>query len=152
MTLSLAALAAATACALSLPLAAAHPEYVAMSPNGANVPGVAAIGHLDANGGGLLNGYGLAFLLAGSSNTSWAALCPQDSDLDGQSNGWELGDPCCTWSVAAGKPPMFTANISNPGDLLSKTSRPMYNCTQAAGEEGVGAGAAPHLRGAAAAQ
>eukprot|EP00741_Cyanophora_paradoxa_P009571 tig00001532_g9270.t1 len=36
-----------------------------------------------------------------------------DSDGDGFSNGWELGDPCCTWSVGAN--PLRTTDISHPG-------------------------------------
>ncbi|KAH9492276.1 hypothetical protein Btru_024556 [Bulinus truncatus] len=41
------------------------------------------------------------------------SLCQMDSDRDGKTNGAELGDPYCTWSV--GKKP--TKGISsNPGD------------------------------------
>ena len=43
-----------------------------------------------------------------------------DSDGDGQSNGFELGDPCCLWTSGA---PQFTSDISNPGVFSSKTSR-----------------------------
>ena len=35
-------------------------------------------------------------------NMRWTAeLCQLDSDQDGQSNGVELGDPCCEWTVEA---------------------------------------------------
>jgi hypothetical protein len=44
-----------------------------------------------------------------------------DSDNDGQTNGFELGDPCCVW--AEGQTPQFTTAISNPGSSSSKTSR-----------------------------
>lgn len=103
----------------------AHEEYVARNPNGANVPGVAAIGHINPGGGGAANAYGAAFSQAG---LQWsAALCALDSDGDGLSNGLELGDPCCTWTV--GTQPQFGNDISNPGDAASKTQRGMVNCS-----------------------
>ena len=72
---------------------------------GANVPGVKAIGHVDANGGGILNGYGLAFYLNGKSSTTWAAICNQDSDLDGQTNGFEASarEGGARWILAGGR-------------------------------------------------
>jgi len=81
-----------------------------------------------------VNVFGLAMLLAGQHNTSWALMCPSDSDLDGQTNGDELGDPCCTWTFASGLPPQFNVSISNPGNFLSKTTRLPVNCTTAAPE------------------
>ena len=41
-------------------------------------------------------------------------LCGQDSDGDGRSNGEELGDPGCTWSV--GGAPQVTEGITHPGE------------------------------------
>lgn len=105
--------------------ASAHRTYVALNPNGANVPGVAAIGHTNVNGGGPTNSYGSDFGLAG---LKWTKdLCAKDSDGDGQSNGVELGDPCCTW--VEGYAPLFGNDISNPGDAKSMTARPWYNCS-----------------------
>jgi len=67
------------------------------------VPGVDAIGHVDPSGGGAINMYGLAFELAGATNTSWAAICKQDSDGDGQSNGFEVSRVrCCCASPGGG--------------------------------------------------
>src|SRR5512133_2225584 len=34
----------------------------------------------------------------------WADLCSGDADGDGQTNGQELGDPCCSWQVGQGFP------------------------------------------------
>ena len=80
------------------------------------------------------NGYvnGQATGHAGSSPFRWAfrstgytwttALCNEDTDGDGQSNGVELGDPCCVWTQGA--VPAFTTDISIPGDPNSVTSRP----------------------------
>eukprot|EP00741_Cyanophora_paradoxa_P002808 tig00000630_g2727.t1 len=114
--------------------------YQSDIPNGANVKrnGVAwaAVGHLRSTGkaaraagrapadrrltgvgrqGGLDN-FGNAFKQNGNSWT--AALCKADSDGDGYSNGWELGDPCCTWSL--GRAPSRTSDISDPGLASSR--------------------------------
>merc|ERR1711972_73302 len=48
------------------------------------------------------------------------ALCEQDSDGDGQSNGLELGDPNCEWKVVA--LPAEVADISHPGFSGSTSS------------------------------
>ena len=54
------------------------------------------LGHATCEGGSFpLNAYGEAFKAAGFKWTK--ALCEADSDGDGQSNGEELGDPCCEW-------------------------------------------------------
>mmetsp|Transcript_92589 Transcript_92589/g.164637 ORF Transcript_92589/g.164637 Transcript_92589/m.164637 type:complete len:119 (-) Transcript_92589:28-384(-) len=81
----------------------AFPSFQVQIPNGAEVevdgelwPGV---GHLLRSGGGDLNPFGLDFQAAGSKWTS--ALCEKDSDGDGLSNGYELGDPSCRWTPGA---------------------------------------------------
>ena len=56
------------------------------------------------------------------------AICQADTDGDGQSNGFEMGDPCCVWSV--GQTPMFTTSLSDPNSAASKTTRVMPNCVQ----------------------
>lgn len=92
-------------------------EFVPKVPNGASVPGVAGLGHVDPEGGGQLNDFGRAFQDAGY---KWTVdLCAKDSDGDGQTNGEELGDPCCTWSI--GLDPQWTSGVSHPG-LASSTS------------------------------
>ena len=40
-------------------------------------------------------------------------FCCKDADNDGQYNGWELGDPCCTWKK--GGSPSIATGISHPG-------------------------------------
>lgn len=73
-----------------------HSAYRAHLPNGYNVVGHKGLGHADPRGGGRLNPFGLAFKNAGFKWTR--ELCEADSDGDGESNGLELGDPCCRWS------------------------------------------------------
>ena len=103
--------------------ASSFSSYIKMNPNGANVHNVNAIGHKDVDGGGPLNVYGKAF---GEASHKWTStLCLEDSDGDGQSNGLELGDPCCAWVEASGSPPSFTADISDPGIASSMTARRM---------------------------
>lgn len=105
-----------------VPPSAGHQEYVPYNPNGANA-GVAAIGHTDPNGGGDTNSYGSDFHKAGSYKSAYGpALCAIDSDGDGQSNGFELGDECCKWTHAA-QTPLRSDSISNPGDRNSVSSR-----------------------------
>jgi hypothetical protein len=113
--------------ALTLSAAGArgHQIYVGRSPNDGAFPGVASIGHVDPLGGGARNPYGVDFGTVGSANWN-AALCTLDSDGDGFSNGWELGDPCCEWSV--GRTPAVSSDLSLPGDASSVPSA-RVNCS-----------------------
>merc|ERR1712187_1047675 len=109
-------------CAHLLNMACAFPSYQSSIPNGDLVTrnGVAwpGVGHLAAGGGGSRNAFGVAFQAEGRQWTK--ALCEQDSDGDGQSNGLELGDPNCVWKVGA--LPARVADISHPGFIDSTTS------------------------------
>lgn len=58
---------------------------------------------------------GLTFPLG---NVDWAYLWWMDSDGDGQSNGFELGDPCGEWA-RGGDDPARTDDLSQPSDPLS---------------------------------
>jgi len=72
-------------------------------------------------GGGLPNSFGQAFK---RHDFKWTkALCEEDSDGDGLTNGHELGDPCCIWTP--GEQPSRTYAISHPGDIHSSTMEPM---------------------------
>jgi len=93
--------------------ASAFQIYVPDNPNGANVPGVAAIGHVAPGGGGVNNKYGLAF--AANLYVWNLTLACADSDNDGYPNGWELGDPCGNWTLASKAAPTWTTDISHPG-------------------------------------
>ena len=53
-----------------------------------------------------------------------------DADEDGQTNGLELGDPCCVWHVNA--TPAFSTDISHPGLATSKTARAPPACAATA--------------------
>ncbi|XP_069137097.1 dopamine beta-hydroxylase-like [Argopecten irradians] len=70
-------------------------------PNGNNVLNPcdrsvwSGVGHQNKDGGGHRNPFGLAFARNGLRWTQ--ALCQDDSDGDGHSNGVELGDPNCVW-------------------------------------------------------
>lgn len=93
------------------------PLYKSRIPNGDNVPGVAALGHVDIDEDNERNVFGIAFEEAGM---EWTVdLCQADSDEDGQTNGQELGDPCCYW--IEGDKPLRTTGLSHPGDA-SKTA------------------------------
>jgi hypothetical protein len=48
-------------------------------------------------------------------------FCCGDPDLDGQWNGWELGDPCCVWKK--GRQAANTTDISHPARITARTKR-----------------------------
>ncbi|GAB9465712.1 hypothetical protein Gpo141_00003110 [Globisporangium polare] len=100
---------------------AAKPTFPARLPNGANVVDVDALGHVDTSGGGELNAFGSDFKNVGLTWTT--ALCEADSDGDGQTNGQELGDPCCKWVAKSNEKVQWTTGVSHPGDA-SSTSDP----------------------------
>ncbi|KAE9353768.1 hypothetical protein PR003_g3701 [Phytophthora rubi] len=93
-------------------------KFVQRLPNGGNVEGYIAIGHPDGTGKNeATNEFGDAFQKAGNKWT--VGLCQADTDGDGQTNGQELGDPCCEWSEGA--TPRWTSGVSHPS-LKDKTS------------------------------
>ncbi|RLN88750.1 hypothetical protein BBJ28_00009806 [Nothophytophthora sp. Chile5] len=95
--------------------ATAERRFVARIPNGGNVPGSLAIGHPDGTGDNHINNaFGAAFNNGGLQWT--VALCQADSDGDGQTNGQELGDPCCEWTQSSGMPPRWTLGVSHPSN------------------------------------
>jgi hypothetical protein len=61
------------------------------------------------------------------------AFCMADADGDGQSNGLEMGDPCCRWSI--GQTPQFTTGLSDPNSAASTTTNTMQVCIMAATRE-----------------
>lgn len=44
-------------------------------------------------------------------------MCKDDSDGDGESNGDEMGDPCCVWTT--GSTPSRVSQLSNPTRAVS---------------------------------
>lgn len=75
--------------------------------------------------GGAVNafGYDIQLTLQGG-EAQWAEVCALDSDLDGYSNGVELGDSSCVWRIGSGPPPDAEAIISYPGDPNSLPIEP----------------------------
>ncbi|KAE9022802.1 hypothetical protein PR001_g13063 [Phytophthora rubi] len=105
-------------------------KFVQRLPNGGNVEDYIAIGHPDGTGKNeATNEFGDGFQKAGNKWT--VGLCQADTDGDGQTNGQELGDPCCEWIV--GYIPRWTSGASHPG-LKDKTSNPTLwkniNCSE----------------------
>jgi Lipid desaturase domain len=106
-------------------------QFLDEVPNALGVPGTTAVGHTNPDGGGLLNAFGKDFL---AHELKWTrALCEKDSDGDGETNGLELGDPCCRWKrgILADRPARGW-ELSHPGDSSSTTGlEPPSNCTAA---------------------
>jgi hypothetical protein len=120
------------AAALLATAARAHSAYRSYLPNGF-APSSTSYGHIDGTkyGNSNLNSFGSDLNAAG---LSWSrTLCTRDSDGDGQSNGLELGDPCCTWTSG---PPQFTSQLGDPGHASVRSSR---NCSAIACANGVNA-------------
>lgn len=54
-------------------------------------------------------------------HVNWTPLCPLDSDGDGWTNGQELGDPDCTWTMGDPNPNASVTNPGNPESFLPPT-------------------------------
>ena len=65
------------------------------------------------------NIFGVAFAEAGYRWTK--VLCEADTDNDGQTNGFELGDPQCCF--VDGRAPHYDFSLSHPGDVTSTSAR-----------------------------
>ncbi|XP_025104356.1 DBH-like monooxygenase protein 1 homolog [Pomacea canaliculata] len=97
---------------------AGYKDYSDRIPNGVRVPHPCkdnylwhGVGHLNSQGGGSRNVFGVAFQKAGHVWTR--ELCQADSDGDGKTNGEELGEPRCVWTP--GTTPERTVGITHPG-------------------------------------
>ncbi|KAK3095499.1 hypothetical protein FSP39_015403 [Pinctada imbricata] len=95
-----------------------YKSFQSAFPNGKSVPNPCltpavwdAVGHYNPSRHTIFkNPFARDFLL---NNFKWTpALCLMDSDNDGRTNGEELGDPSCVWSV--GRTPEFPAS-GHPG-------------------------------------
>ncbi|RLN54093.1 hypothetical protein BBJ29_006576 [Phytophthora kernoviae] len=100
------------------------PMFTTRMPNGENVPHTRALGHEDGTGErDARNIFGIAFEEAG---TKWTKeLCEADSDEDGQTNGQELGDPCCIWKE--GDEPLWTKGVSHPGVATQTSNKALWS-------------------------
>ena len=117
--------------------AIALPTHVDNIPNGATVAEGSTRScqhcHTNSGGGEGWNDFGKLLLEQGGANPDaneadqnagytgepvWDEdICNQDSDNDGFTNGEELGDPNCIWSV--GDEPEITEGITNAGSDAS---------------------------------
>ncbi|KAG3242623.1 hypothetical protein PI124_g12539 [Phytophthora idaei] len=100
--------------AFSAPQASSYSMYAMRVPNGDKVPGVTALGHLDPVLAGPMNEFGMDMIDA---DFHWTKeFCMKDSDGDGQTNGQELGDPCCEFVFRKSLKVRWTEGVSHPGD------------------------------------
>ncbi|XP_055888284.1 temptin-like [Biomphalaria glabrata] len=109
-------------CCLLLGVAYGYPDYSSLIPNGNRVFHLGAlwpgVGHTLRNGGGPLNSFGIDFR---NNNYVWnVTLCAKDSDGDRRTNGEELGDPNCTWSIGQPDP---SGTTTHPGFRTTGASR-----------------------------
>lgn len=114
------------AAALSKRIVVGFPNYRDRIPNSRSFSGINAIGHVDPNGGGERNAFGLDF---GSNGFDWAEICDLDSDDDGLTNGQELGDPCCQWT-SSNPTALIDTGLSHPGEATDVSENPqLLNAT-----------------------
>ncbi|XP_065833068.1 dopamine beta-hydroxylase-like [Oscarella lobularis] len=71
------------------------------------------VGHTSSLGGTSLNAFGRRFAAEGYKWTK--ALCEEDSDGDGRSNGVELNDPLCTWPSNSSNTLSVIVSATHPG-------------------------------------
>jgi hypothetical protein len=109
---------------LLLASAAAYRQDLAKLPNG-NSYGL-TLGH---PGGNTKVPTKIASTFYQAGQTWNKAFCMADVDGDGQSNGLEMGDPCCKWTV--GQTPQFTTGLSDPNSAASTTLTKMPPCIMA---------------------
>jgi hypothetical protein len=102
----------------------AYRQDLAKLPNG-NSYGL-TLGH---PGGATARTTKIASSFYGMGQTWNKAFCMADADGDGQSNGLEMGDPCCKWSI--GQAPQFTTGLSDPNSAASTTMNKMPPCIMA---------------------
>ena len=94
--------------------ASARPARVGHVPSGAQLGCFTC--HLSAQGGATnAFGYDASLTLIGGT-VQWDQLCALDSDLDGFTNGEELGDVDCVWRINDGPNPDGVLTPTNPGD------------------------------------
>uniref|UniRef100_A0A2C9JWV4 Temptin Cys/Cys disulfide domain-containing protein n=1 Tax=Biomphalaria glabrata TaxID=6526 RepID=A0A2C9JWV4_BIOGL len=105
-------------CALLLASVQCYHEFISHIPSGDSVTHPCepsqpwhGVGHYNPQGGGHLNPFGHDFQAVGRQWTQ--ELCWHDSDGDGLTNGFELGDPYCQWHQ--GVQPTWTGNVTHPG-------------------------------------
>ncbi|KAG1698186.1 hypothetical protein DVH05_015176 [Phytophthora capsici] len=98
--------------------------YAMRVPNGDKVPGVTALGHLDPILAGPMNEFGMDMIDA---DFRWTKdFCMKDSDGDGQTNGQELGDPCCEFVHRKNPKVRWTEGVSHPGDASLKSDPKLW--------------------------
>jgi hypothetical protein len=105
-------------------VAYAYPAYNNNVPNGNQLPPSAVgLGHPN----GVTRRYTSFANSYVSHGRAWTPLlCMLDSDQDGQTNGLEMGDPCCKWKV--GSVPLFTTGLSDPNNPMSTTQHVNTSC------------------------
>ncbi|KAK1933864.1 Temptin [Phytophthora citrophthora] len=115
--------------------------YAMRVPNGDKVPGVTALGHLDPILAGPMNEFGMDMIDA---DFHWTKeFCMKDSDGDGQTNGQELGDPCCEFVHRKNPKVRWTEGVSHPGDASLKSDPKLWEgivCEETAANTSVDAG------------
>ena len=147
--------------AVLAPAALAYPSFRYKLPNGDRVPcpedaegchwqeddifglrgfwACNGLGHTSCQGGGAFNAFGVDFL---SNDYEWAAICALDSDGDGDTNGEELGDPCCLLETGVGGDSNRLALDASYRSLMDRwnSSHPGFASSSSAGNEAVACG------------
>lgn len=70
-------------------------------------------------------------------------LCMADSDGYHQTNGQELGDPCCQWSSTSNPVVLWTSGVSHPGNASITSDPSMWTDINCSASAATGAASSP---------
>ncbi|MCC6553218.1 MAG: hypothetical protein IT372_09385 [Polyangiaceae bacterium] len=123
--------------------AAALSQYGPAFPNGTTGTEACIYCHPAGAGGGDRNPFGTAIengYTPSNLAAFWPDNCSQDADGDGATNGEEVGDPCCEWTMGATPQEGIASNPGDPVDTQTTVCAGSTSSSSSSGGTGTGTG------------